>query len=115
MYRNAKASGQQYAAPFKAVYEDDVENGKIYTAHATYSCEVEVPAEEAVPTYVIQAVGYYKNASTWTNIITFVTKHKTVSIAALAVVLFMIMAIVFLIANGKKKRVPDMEGGADGE
>ena len=115
LYRDAKAYGQQYAASFKAVYEGDVENGKMYTAHATYSCEVEVPAEAAAPTYIIQAVGYYKNASTWTNIITFVTKHKTVSVAALAAFLFIILAIAFLIANGKKEKVSDMEGGADSE
>ena len=51
--RDAYAAGQQYAASYKAVYEDDVENGKLYTAHAVYTREVEAPAEEAPPTYVV--------------------------------------------------------------
>lgn len=102
MYRNATASGQQYAASFKAVYEDDVENGKFYTAQATYKAEVEVPAEEAAPTYVMQATGYYEDTSVWTNIITFVTKHKAVSV--LGVFLFIILAVAVLILNGKKKK-----------
>ncbi|MCI8509334.1 MAG: hypothetical protein HFJ06_12350 [Lachnospiraceae bacterium] len=60
--RDATAYGQQYGASFRAVYEDDVENGKTYTAHAVYSCEVELPEEEAAPTFVMQATAYYKKA-----------------------------------------------------
>lgn len=113
LYRNATATGQQYAASFKAIYEDDVENGTIYTAHATYDCEVEVPAEEAAPTYVRQATAYYQDASVWTNIITFVTEHKAVSVTALGVLLlFIIMAIAVFIVNGKRKKV---EGAAGSE
>lgn len=113
LYRNATATGQQYAASFKAIYEDDVENGTIYTAHATYDCEVEVPAEEAAPTYVRQATAYYQDASVWTNIITFVTEHKAVSVTALGVLLlFIILAIAVFIVNGKRKKV---EGAAGSE
>ena len=60
--RDAYVAGQQYASSYKAVYEDDVENGKLYTAHVVYTCEVEAPAEEAPPTYVIQATAYYQKA-----------------------------------------------------
>ncbi len=60
--RDAYVTGQQYASSYKAVYEDDVENGKLYTAHAVYTCEVEVPSEEAPPTYVVQATAYYQKA-----------------------------------------------------
>ena len=60
--RDAYVAGQQYANSYKAVYEDDVENGKLYTAHAVYTCEMEVPSEEAPPTYVVQATGYYQKA-----------------------------------------------------
>lgn len=60
--RDAYAAGQQYASSYKAVYADDVENGKLYTAHAVYTCEVEAPAEEAPPTYVVQATAYYRKA-----------------------------------------------------
>ena len=108
MYRDAKASGQQYAASFKAVYEDDVENGKIYTAHAVYTCEVEVPAEEAPPAYVRQATGYYKNASLWTNIITFVTEHKAVPVVSAGIViLFIILATAFFARRRKKLKADE--------
>lgn len=60
--RDAYVAGQQYASSYKAVYEDDVENGKLYTAHAVYTCEVEAPAEEAPSTYVVQATAYYQKA-----------------------------------------------------
>ena len=113
MYRDAKASGQQYAASYKAVYEDDVENGKLYTAHAVYTCEVEAPAEEAPPTYVIQATGYYKNASVWRNIITFVTEHKAVSaVSAGIILLFIILAIVLFVTGRKRKKASEAGGGA---
>ena len=56
--RKALASGQQYATSYKALYKDEVENGKIYTATATYSAEV---VDEAVePVYHIRARGYYE-------------------------------------------------------
>lgn len=109
LYRDAKASGQQYAASFQAVYEDDVENGKIYTAHAAYTCEVEVPAEEAAPTYVRQATGYYQDAGVWTNIITFVTGHKAVSAIALGIIfVFIVLIIAIIIVNKKKKKALDI-------
>ena len=97
MYRDAKASGQQYAASFKAVYEDDVENGKIYTAHAIYSREIEVPEEEAAPTYVRQATGYYES--------TGVTFSRTAWIL-LIVFMFLILIMVLFIIFGKKKEKP---------
>lgn len=109
LYRDAKASGQQYAASFQAVYEDNVENGKIYTAHAAYTCEVEVSAEEAAPTYVMQATGYYQDASVWTNIITFVTGHKAVSAIALGIIfVFIVLIIAIIIVNKKKKKALDI-------
>lgn len=112
MYRDAKASGQQYAASYKAVYEDDVENGKLYTAHVVYTCEVEASAEEAPPTYVIQATGYYEKAGVWKNIITFVTEHKAVSaISAGIVLLFSILVIVLFVTSRKRKRDLDAGGG----
>lgn len=112
LYRDAKASGQQYAASYKAVYEDDVENGKLYTAHAVYTCEVEAPAEEAPPTYVIQATGYYKNASVWRNIITFVTEHKAVSaVSAGIILLFIILAIVLFVTGRRRKKALEAGGG----
>lgn len=114
-YRNATAYGQQYAASFKAIYEDDVENGKIYTAHATYTCEVEVPAEEAGPTYVMQATAYYKNASVWTNIITFVTEHKAMTGVILGVLLLIFLGAIFLILNKKKKVSGESKGIAGDE
>lgn len=111
-YRNATAYGQQYAASYQAVYEDDVENGKIYTAHAAYSCEVEVPAEEAAPTYVMQATAYYKNASVWTNIITFVTKHKAMTM--LVVILLAVVIGITLLLFNKHRKMPE-RGSAEGE
>ncbi len=93
LYRNAKASGQQYAAPFKAVYEDDVENGKIYTAHATYSCEVEVPAEEAAPTYVMQAIGYYRQL------------NVSVLLSVGIIILIILVISILYILSKKQKRV----------
>lgn len=91
MYRDAKASGQQYAAPFKAVYEDDVENGKMYTAHATYSCEVEVPAEEAAPTYVMQATAYYR-------------KQTIPLLVSVGVVILIILVITVLYTISRKQK-----------
>lgn len=59
--RKALASGQQYATSYKALYKDEVENGKIYTATATYSAEV---VDEAVePVYHIKVRGYYEKAN----------------------------------------------------
>lgn len=110
--RDAYVAGQQYASSYKAVYEDDVENGKLYTAHAVYTCEMEVTSEEAPPTYVIQATGYYKNASVWRNIITFVTEHKAVSaVSAGIVILFIILAIVLLVTSRRRKKALGAGGG----
>lgn len=92
--RDAKATGQQYATLYKAIYEDEVENGKIYTAHATYACEVELPEEEAAPTYVMEATAYYEEANVWTNIISFVTEHKAVSVVAIIGILFFIILVI---------------------
>ena len=100
MYRDAKVSGQQYAALFKAIYEDDVENGKIYTAHAKYTCEVEVPAEEAAPTYIMQATGYYTHAG-------------KISIGAwivlMAVMILIMLFVLFLLLKKKKERTVPIE------
>ena len=110
--RDAYVAGQQYASSYKAVYEDNVENGKLYTAHALYTCEVEVPAEEAPPTYVVQATGYYKNASVWRNIITFVTEHKAVSVVSAGIViLFIILAIVLFVTGRKRKKASEASEG----
>ncbi len=94
--RDAYAAGQQYASSYKAVYEDDVENGKLYTAHAVYTCEVEAPAEEAQSTYVIQATGYYESIGnisigTWLALI-----------AAMLLILFLVFFMIFK----KKKEKP---------
>ena len=111
--RDAYVAGQQYASSYKAVYEDDVENGKLYTAHVVYTCEVETPSEEAPPTYVVQATGYYKKASVWRNIITFVTEHKAVSaVSAGIVILFIILAIVLLVTSRRRKKALEA-GGRD--
>lgn len=111
--RDAYVTGQQYASSYKAVYEDDVENGKLYTAHVVYTCEVETPTEEALPTYVVQATGYYKKASVWRNIITFVTEHKAVSaVSAGIVILFIILAIVLLVTSRRRKKALEA-GGRD--
>lgn len=59
--RIALASGQQYATSYKALYKDEVENGKIYTATATYSAEV--VDEAAEPVYHIKARGYYEKTN----------------------------------------------------
>lgn len=59
--RKALASGQQYATSYKALYKDEVENGKIYTATATYSAEV--VDEAAEPVYHIKARGYYEKTN----------------------------------------------------
>lgn len=107
--RDAYVAGQQYASSYKAVYEDDVENGKLYTAHAVYTCEMEVTSEEAPPTYVIQATGYYKNASVWRNIITFVTEHKAVS--AGIIFLFIILAIVLFATGRRRKKASEADKG----
>ncbi len=101
--RDAKASGQQYAASYKAYYEDEVENGKIYTAHATYACEVEVPAEEAAPTYVMKATAYYEEASVWANIITFITEHKGLPVIVVGGLFVFIVLLVLWLLNKKKK------------
>lgn len=92
--RNATASGQQYAAPYKAVYKDEVENGKIYTAHATYSCEVEVPAEEAAPTYVIQATGYYEKSGI----------SPVVMTVGIVVLVLLLIGILYVLTGKKKKK-----------
>lgn len=94
--RDATVTGQQYAASYKAVYEDDVENGYIYTAHATYTCEVEAPAEEAPPVYVMQATGYYERTG-------------SISIGtwlALTAVMLLILFLVFFIIFKRKKEKP---------
>lgn len=110
--RDAYVAGQQYASSYKAVYEDDVENGKLYTAHAVYTCEVEAPEEEAPPTYVVQATGYYKNASVWRNIITFVTEHKAVSVVSAGIILlFIILAIVLFTTGRRRKKASEADKG----
>ena len=93
--RDAYAAGQQYASSYKAVYEDDVENGKLYTAHATYTLEKEVETGEA-GTYVLEATGYYESIGnisigTW---------------LALIVVMLLILFLVFFMILKKKKEKP---------
>lgn len=91
MYRDATAYGQQYAASYKAVYEDDVENGKIYTAHATYTCEVELPEGEAPPTYIMQATAYYQK--------------PTISVlVSVGLVVLVVLAIGILYVLSKKQK-----------
>lgn len=92
LYRDAVATGQQYAASFKAIYEDNVENGKIYTAHAKYTCEVEVPAEEAAPTYVMQATAYYQKPS--------IPLLVSVGVVILIV---LVIAVLYTISRKQKK------------
>lgn len=94
MYRNATASGQQYAASFKAVYEDDIENGKFYTAQATYKAEVEVPADEAAPTYVMQATGYYEKSGI----------PPVVMTVGIVVLVLLLIGILYVL-TGKKKNM----------
>lgn len=96
-YRDATAFGQQYGASFSAVYEGDVENGKTYAAHAVYTCEIELPEEEAAPTYVMQATGYYGSTgkispSVWI-VLTFI----------MLLILFFVCILIFR----KKKEKPD--------
>lgn len=107
--RKAKAYGEQYAISYQAYYEDTVENGKIYTAHATYVCEIEVPAEEAAPTYVMQATGYYEDASVWSNIITFVTEHKAVSVVFVGIILLIIILVILFGLKQPKKVIKQVE------
>lgn len=91
--RDAYAAGQQYASSYKAVYEDDVENGKLYTAHAVYTCEVEAPAEEAPLTYVVQATAYYRKADI----------PLLVSVGILILVL-LVIGILYLMSKKHRKK-----------
>ena len=91
--RNAKAIGQQYAASYKAYYEDEVENGKIYTAHATYACEVEVPAEEAAPTYVMKATAYYEKSGI----------SPVVMTVGIVILVILVVGILYVLTRKKKK------------
>lgn len=91
--RDAYVAGQQYAVSYKAVYEDDVENGKLYTAHAVYTCEVEVPAEEASPTYVIQATGYYRKSE--------IPLQVTIGIV---IGVILVIAVIYIL-SGKQKSI----------
>lgn len=93
LYRDAKASGQQYAAPFKAVYEDDIENGKIYTAHAVYTCEVEIPAEESAPTYVMQVTAYYRKADI-----------SLLLSGGIIVLIFLVIGILYVMSKKQKEK-----------
>lgn len=97
--RKALASGQQYATSYKALYKDEVENGKIYTATATYSAEV---VDEAVePVYHIKARGYYEKNTIWKNIISFVTKH---TVSTVGIFSFIIIGIVILAVGLMNRR-----------
>ena len=103
--RDAKATGQQYAASYKAHYEDEVENGKIYTARATYVCEVNVPADEAAPTYKVQATAYYEKGDVWTNIITFITEHKGVSLVMIGILLVVVIVTFLCIVKKRNTKI----------
>lgn len=92
--RDAYVAGQQYAASYRAVYEDDVENGKLYTAHAVYTCEMEVPSEKAPPTYVIQATAYYQKA----DIPLLVTIGIVIGV-------ILVVAIIYILSRKQKKEV----------
>ena len=97
--RDAYAAGQQYASSYKAVYEDDVENGKLYTAHATYTLEKEVETGEA-KTYVLEATGYYESIGnisigTW--------------LALIAVMLLILFLVFFMIFKKKKEKPVQIE------
>lgn len=97
--RDAYVAGQQYASSYKAVYEDDVENGKLYTAHAIYTLEKEVETGEA-ETYVLEAIGYYEgigniSIGTW--------------LALIAVMLLILFLVFFMIFKKKKEKPVQIE------
>lgn len=90
--RDAKATGQQYASAYKAYYEDDVENGQIYTAHATYTCEVDVPEEEAAPTYVMKATAYYEKSGI----------SPVVMTVGIVILVILVVGILYVFTRKKK-------------
>ena len=92
--RDAYAAGQQYASSYKAVYADDVENGKLYTSHAVYTCEFDAPAEEAPPTYVVQATAYYQKA----DIPLLITIGIVIGVV-------LVVAIIYILSRKQKKEV----------
>lgn len=105
--RKALASGQQYATSYKALYKDEVENGKLYTATVTYSAEV---VDEAVePIYHITVRGYYDKNTVWKNIISFVTKHKAPTVAIFSFLILGVMAMVIWVIGQKRRDCEDKE------
>ncbi|MGN0438059.1 MAG: hypothetical protein ACI4F4_05995, partial [Lachnospiraceae bacterium] len=88
--RKGIATGQQYATRYSAYYADTIETGKTYNAKATYGAQV--VDEEAAPTYTIQASALYQNTGIWSNIISFVVNHKTIS----GIFVFIIIALAVL-------------------
>lgn len=100
--RDAYVSGQQYAASYKALYEGEVENGKLYTAHATYTLEQEVETGEA-ESYILKATGYYEKTGVWHNIISFVTEHVAVSAVSAGLFLLCVILAVVALMRGKRK------------
>lgn len=100
--RDAYVSGQQYAASYKALYEGDVENGTLYTAHATYTLEQEVETGEA-ESYILKATGYYEKTGVWHNIISFVTEHEAVSAVSAGLLLLCVILAVVVLMRRKRK------------
>lgn len=90
-YRKATVTGQQYAAPYQAVYEDDIQNGSIYTANAIYTYSQEVTDETAEPTYVVKATAYYEKA----------TPSVLLTIGIVIVVL-LVIAVLYVFSRKKK-------------
>ena len=105
--RKALASGQQYATSYKALYKDEVENGKIYTATATYSAEV--VDEAAEPVYHITVRGYYDKNTVWKNIISFVTRHKAPTVAISSFLILGVMAMAIWVIGQKRRDCEDKE------
>ncbi|MDE6433702.1 MAG: hypothetical protein K2L07_05675 [Lachnospiraceae bacterium] len=108
--RDAYVAGQQYAASYRALYEGDVENGTLYTAHATYTLEQEVETGEA-ESYILKATGYYEKTGVWHNIISFVTEHQAVSVVSAGILLLCV--ILAMIAVIRKKRNDKKNGDID--
>lgn len=100
--RDAYVAGQQYAASYRALYEGDVENGTLYTAHATYTLEQEVETGEA-ESYILKATGYYEKTGVWHNIISFVTEHPAMSVISAGILLLCVVLVTVVVIYRKRK------------
>lgn len=92
IWRDAIATGQQYATSYKANYSGEVETGTYYYPTANYNAEID--KEDGNTTYTIKATAYYEKESF----------NAVPIVVSVVVILFLFAIVITLYIVSKRKK-----------